>query len=111
MKIALLCADHIDGTPLPGVFAEDRKIEFQSLKFFDHIRLGQAINIEPEHHQRMNKWTICIDLPVLERIDLTVSEQNSVSVLGRREIDPERSRQRHRFVPSLYFLFPILIDV
>src|SRR5947209_6962360 len=59
----------------------------------------------------MNECTCAIHLAVLENINLRVREKNPVAIFGWREIDPERSGQRHRFVPGLNLFVSVLIDV
>ena len=54
----------------------------------DYFRLRQTINVKPEHHQRMNKRPVRINLPILENINLRVGEKNPIAILRRREIDP-----------------------
>src|ERR1051325_8217871 len=111
MQIALLRADDIDRPSLPGVFPKNRQIEFQSFELFDHLVRWQAIDIEAKDHQRMNERPVGIDLTVLEDVNLIVGEKDSVAVLDWREIDPERSRNRKRFVPGLNLLLAVLVDV
>ena len=86
MQVALLRADHINRSSLPGIFAKDRKVKFQPLELFQDIRRRQTINIKPEHHQRMNIGPVGIQLAVLEHVNLIIGEENAVAILNRREI-------------------------
>src|SRR5215831_7022111 len=111
MKVAGPGAHHIDRPPLPGIFAKRREIELQSLQFFHHFCRRQTIDVKTEHHQRVNERPVRINFPILESIDLRIGKKDSVTVLCRREVDTQRTRQRHRLVPGLDLLVAVFVDV
>jgi len=60
---------------LPRIFAQNRKVKFETLERFNDIHRRQFVNVKAENHQRMNEGPSAFLLAVFEGENLSVREK------------------------------------
>lgn len=111
MQVVLLCSHHIDGSALPRIFAQNRKIKLETLERLQDIRRRQFVDVKAENHQRMNEGPGAFLLAIFEGEDLSIREEDAVAVLDRGEVDAQRTGHGEGLVPRRDFLGAVFVIV